>query len=94
MQKIKLLVPLNITAVGIIRNSIPIFNGLAGIYRLELIPANMIKYIEVISGRESALYGFTRDQAMFDPNDDSFSELSPLNNPTIGTRLFHRFTHR
>lgn len=139
----------------ILINSHPIFSGLAGVYGLELIPANMIERIEVIRGGGSALYGsnaiagtiniilkepltssyetsfnyglagtgvknsagpasdlslnlntsilsndaksgislygFTRERAMFDANNDSYSEMSPLNNLTIGTRLFHRF---
>lgn len=38
-------------------NSRPIFSGLAGVYGLELIPANMIQRVEVIRGSGSALYG-------------------------------------
>ncbi|MEX0982621.1 MAG: TonB-dependent receptor [Bacteroidales bacterium] len=38
-------------------NSRPIFSGLAGVYGLELIPANMIERVEVIRGGGSALYG-------------------------------------
>jgi len=41
-----------------------------------------------------SLFGFTRDRKMFDANDDSFSELTPLNNLTLGTRLYHRFGYR
>lgn len=41
----------------ILINSRPIFSGLAGVYGLELIPANMIKRVEVIRGGGSALYG-------------------------------------
>lgn len=41
----------------ILINSRPIFNGLAGVYGLELIPSNMIERIEVIRGGGSALYG-------------------------------------
>ncbi len=33
------------------------FSGLAGVYGLELIPANMIERVEVIRGGGSALYG-------------------------------------
>ncbi len=40
------------------------------------------------------LYGFTRDRKMFDANQDGFSEISPLNNITIGTRIYHRFSLR
>lgn len=38
-------------------NGRPIFSGLAGVYGLELIPANMLERIEVIRGGGSALYG-------------------------------------
>jgi outer membrane receptor for ferrienterochelin and colicins len=38
-------------------NSRPIFSGLAGVYGLELMPANMIERVEVVRGGGSALYG-------------------------------------
>ena len=41
-----------------------------------------------------ALYGFTRERKMFDSNNDGYSEISPMNNQTIGTRFFHRFGFR
>ncbi len=41
-----------------------------------------------------SLFGFTRDRGMFDANDDSFSELTPIKNLTLGTRIFHRFGYR
>lgn len=41
----------------ILINSRPIFSGLAGVYGLELIPANMIDRVEVVRGGGSALYG-------------------------------------
>lgn len=41
-----------------------------------------------------SLYGFTRNREMFDANDDSFSELAPLENLTFGARAFHRFGYR
>lgn len=142
----------------ILLNSRPVFSGLAGVYGLELIPANMIEKVEVVRGGGSALYGsnaiagtvnvilkdplgdsyelglnygligaglkgtggaapdiqatfntsvasdnnksgislfgFTRSRAMFDANDDSFSELTPIKNLNLGTRLFHRFGQR
>lgn len=142
----------------ILINSRPIFSGLAGVYGLELIPANMIEKVEVIRGGGSALfgsnaiagtiniilknptsnqyevgtsynstgigasgsagatndyelnfntsmvssdsrsgialYGFTREREMFDANNDGFSEISPMNNLTLGTRLYHRFGAR
>ena len=41
----------------ILINSRPIFSSLAGVYGLELIPANMIEKVEVVRGGGSALYG-------------------------------------
>lgn len=41
----------------ILINSRPIFSGLAGVYGLELIPANMIEKVEVVRGGGSALFG-------------------------------------
>lgn len=41
----------------ILINSRPIFSGLAGVYGLELLPANMIEKVEVVRGGGSALYG-------------------------------------
>ena len=41
----------------ILINSRPIFSGLAGVYALDMIPANMIDRVEVIRGGGSALYG-------------------------------------
>lgn len=41
----------------ILINSRPVFSGLAGVYGLELIPANMIERVEVVRGGGSALYG-------------------------------------
>ena len=41
----------------ILVNSRPVFSGLAGVYGLELIPANMIERVEVIRGGGSAMYG-------------------------------------
>ena len=38
-----------------------------------------------------SLYGFTRERKMFDANNDTYSEIAPMSNLTIGTRLFHRF---
>lgn len=142
----------------ILINSRPIFSGLAGVYGLELIPANMIEKVEIVRGGGSALfgssaiagtiniilkdpktntyeggfnygltgvgadgsggempdysvnfntsivsddhksgvslYGFTRKREMFDANDDSFSEIAPIENLTFGARAFHRFGYR
>ena len=41
-----------------------------------------------------SLYGFTRERKMFDANNDGYSEISPMNNQTIGSRFFHRFGFR
>jgi outer membrane receptor for ferrienterochelin and colicins len=41
-----------------------------------------------------SLYGFTRDRHMFDANDDGYSEISHLNNLTLGSRFLHRFGRR
>jgi outer membrane receptor for ferrienterochelin and colicins len=41
----------------ILINGRPIFSGLASVYGLELIPANMIDRVEVIRGGSSVLYG-------------------------------------
>ncbi len=139
-------------------NSRPIFSGLAGVYGLELIPANMIERVEVVRGGGSAIYGsnaiagtinvilkdplvnsyevgvnsgvtgigmsnagdlapdnnisfnasmvtsdqntglsvfgFTRDRAPFDANNDRFSDVTQIDNTTIGARFFHRFGTR
>lgn len=142
----------------ILINSRPIFSGLAGVYGLELLPANMIERVEVVRGGGSALfgsnaiagtiniilkdpisntyeggasyamtgvgvdgsagpasdysisfngsvvsddhksgmsvYGFTRKRDVFDANDDTFSEIAPLENLTFGARAFHKFSYR
>lgn len=41
-----------------------------------------------------SVYGFYRDKEAFDANNDGFSELTQLNNTTIGSRFFHRFGFR
>ncbi len=41
----------------ILINNRPVYSGLAGVYGLELIPANIIERIEVVRGGGSALYG-------------------------------------
>ncbi|MCL3781983.1 TonB-dependent receptor [Prolixibacteraceae bacterium JC049] len=41
----------------ILMNSRPVFSGLAGVYGLELIPANMVQRMEVVRGGGSALFG-------------------------------------
>lgn len=142
----------------ILINSRPVFSGLAGVYGLELIPANMIERVEVVRGGGSAmygsnaiagtinlitkdpvvnsfsvasavggvgsgipnsggatldyhlnfngsfvtddyksgisLYGFTRKRDPFDANGDGFSELSVIENNTMGARFFQRLADR
>ena len=41
----------------ILINSRPVFSGLAGVYGLELLPANMIQRVEIVRGGGSALFG-------------------------------------
>lgn len=41
-----------------------------------------------------ALYGFFRDKDPFDANNDGFSEISLMNNITVGSRIFHRFDNK
>jgi outer membrane receptor for ferrienterochelin and colicins len=62
----------------ILINSRPVFSGLAGVYGLELIPANMIERVEVIRGGGSAMYGSnaiagTINLITKDPVSNSFS---------------------
>ena len=71
----------------ILINSRPIFSGLAGVYGLELIPANMIEKVEIIRGGGSALYGSnaiagTINLLLKDPIQDSY-EVG-VNNTFIG----------
>jgi outer membrane receptor for ferrienterochelin and colicins len=62
----------------ILINSRPVFSGLAGVYGLELIPANMIERVEVVRGGGSAMYGSnaiagTVNLITKDPISNSFS---------------------
>lgn len=62
----------------ILINSRPVFSALAGVYGLELIPANMVDRIEVVRGGGSALYGGnaiagTVNIITRDPMENSFS---------------------
>ncbi len=140
----------------ILINSRPVFSGLAGVYGLELIPANMIERVEVIRGGGSSMYGsnaiagtinlitkdpisnvfeasvsnsfvglgndydaaydynmnlngsfvsddyktgmsifgFHRKRDPFDANGDGYSELSTINNATLGARFYQRIASR
>lgn len=142
----------------ILINSRPVFSGLAGVYGLELIPANMLDRIEIVRGGGSVLYGSNaiagtvnlilkdptinsfeagyntsmigtgvsgsngptmdhnmsvsaslvtddhrtgiavfgnmRDRKLYDHDDDGFSEIAPMKNTVVGTRLFHRPSYR
>ncbi len=64
-------------------NSRPVFSGLAGVYGLELIPANMIERVEIIRGGGSSMYGSnaiagTVNLITKDPVSNSFSIESSL----------------
>lgn len=72
----------------ILINSRPIFSGLAGVYGLELIPANMLERIEVVRGGGSVLYGSnaiagTINLILKDPKSNSFE--AGFNTSLIGT---------
>ncbi|PLX20000.1 MAG: TonB-dependent receptor [Salinivirgaceae bacterium] len=41
-----------------------------------------------------SLYGYYRERPAYDANGDNFSDLTSINNTTLGTRLFHRFGSR
>lgn len=41
-----------------------------------------------------AIYGNVRDRKMFDANEDGFSEIAPLKNTVLGSRLFFRPSYR
>ncbi len=74
----------------ILVNSRPIFSGLAGVYGLELIPANMIDRIEVIRGGGSALYGSnaiagTVNLITKDPISNSYEVKMQHNSIGVGT---------
>jgi outer membrane receptor for ferrienterochelin and colicins len=135
----------------ILINSRPIFSALAGVYGLEMLPANMVDRIEVVRGGGSVLYGgnaiagtvniitkdpvlnsyeiglnqaltnfeasdraltfnaalvskdlkkgltffaFNRDRSPWDANNDSYSELTKLNNTTFGFDAFQTTAKR
>ncbi|QIA06771.1 TonB-dependent receptor [Draconibacterium halophilum] len=71
----------------ILINSRPVFSGLAGVYGLELIPANMIERVEVIRGGGSSMYGSnaiagTINLITKDPVTNSFE--TSTNNSFVG----------
>lgn len=73
----------------ILINSRPIFSGLAGVYGLELIPANMLEKIEVVRGGGSVLYGSnaiagTINLLLKDPKSNSFEAGGYLNLVGVG----------
>ena len=129
----------------ILINSRPVFSALAGVYGLEMLPANMVDRIEVVKGGGSVLYGgnaiagtvniitkdpvknsfevglnqsyihfespdrtltfngalvsddlnrgitffgFNRQRAPWDANGDEFSEITRLENNTLGFDAF------
>lgn len=143
----------------ILINSRPVFSDLAGVYGIELIPANMIERVEVIRGGGSAMYGsnaiagtvnlitrdplnntfsagasggavgvgpdsgqnnvegdfslnfngsfvtddfksgmslfgFHRNRNAVDLNNDGFSDMTSINNTTLGARIYHRVSTR
>ena len=41
-----------------------------------------------------SMFGYSRKREMFDANNDSFSELAPIKNLTLGGRAFHRFSSK
>lgn len=143
----------------ILVNSRPVFSDLAGVYGIELIPANMIERVEVIRGGGSAMYGssaiagtvnlitkdpisntfsassslgilgaglgatsggtandfnlnfngsfvtddfnsglslfgFHRNRDALDLNNDGFSDMTSIDNTTLGARIYHRVSSR
>ncbi|MDC1106344.1 TonB-dependent receptor [Prolixibacteraceae bacterium] len=74
----------------ILINGRSIFSGLASVYGLELIPANMIERVEVVRGGGSALYGSnaiagTINMITKDPINNTFQLSSTYNSIGIGT---------
>ncbi len=73
----------------ILINSRPIFSGLAGVYGLELIPANMIEKVEVVRSGGSALFGSnaiagTINIILKDPMVNSYEVGANLSSAGIG----------
>ena len=135
----------------ILINSRPVFSALAGVYGLEMLPANMVDRIEIMRGGGSVLFGgnaiagtvnvitkdplfnsfevginqgftnaqtsdrtltfnaslvsedfkkgitffgFNRERAPWDANDDDFSEITKLRNNTFGFDAFWNVAER
>lgn len=80
----------------ILLNGRPVFSSLAGVYGLEMIPANMIDRVEVVRGAGSVLYGGnaiggTVNILTKDPTQSSFSfgnNLSLLRGETPDNTFF------
>ncbi|QZE14054.1 TonB-dependent receptor [Halosquirtibacter laminarini] len=73
----------------ILINGRAIFSGLASVYGLELIPANMIERVEVVRGGGSALYGSsaiagTINMITKDPINNTFQFSSSYQNMGVG----------
>jgi len=71
-------------------NSKPVFSGLAGVYGLEQMPANMIERVEIVRGGGSALYGGnaiagTINIITKDPINNSFKISSNIDMVGVGT---------
>lgn len=74
----------------ILINSRAIFSGLASVYGLELIPANMIERVEIVRGGGSALYGSNAiagivNMILKDPITNSYEFGSTANLPGLWT---------
>jgi len=75
----------------ILINSKPVFSGLAGVYGLEQMPANMIERVEIVRGGGSALYGGnaiagTINIITKDPINNSFKISSNIDMVGVGTK--------
>ncbi len=75
----------------ILINSRPVFSGLAGVYGLELIPANMLEKVEVVRGGGSVLYGSnaiagTVNLILKDPKTNSFEAGAYMNAIGVGVK--------
>ncbi|NOY95370.1 MAG: TonB-dependent receptor plug domain-containing protein, partial [Chlorobi bacterium] len=73
----------------ILINSRPVFSGLAGVYGLELIPANMIERVEILRGGGSSMYGSnaiagTVNLITKDPISNNFSVSSSYGSTGVG----------